>query len=369
MKIKEYNQMMEYLTRPGRTNNLVKPKSTLISAPTSTVSAPLTKAYVEKLKGLPQSLKKYEGVFRKPLQDANLENLIADANEEMNPKIMYNQGANKFEAMDPKDDAKVNQIYYNKTNTAKAIKKLADSPADVYEIEKRLELERPIAYNKNTGKFVHKKQKDEIKQVSALVFKEILVLMHPFIPFVTEEIWLKNKLNNNNKNYLMYCNWINAKSKKTKEIKNVNQIIDFITNLRSFKNEININPGSFIDISIENVKKNNLKFFKDNESIIKKIARINNFFNKDQSKPSVTIVINGDLIKLYFEESVDLILIKENLVKKQEKYNIEMENINKRLNNKNFVSRAPKHIVEQEKSNFNNLKNDINKISLIIQNL
>ena len=112
-----------------------------------------------------------------------------------------------------------------------------------------------------------------------------------------------------------------------------------------------------------------MKFFEENENIIKKIARINNFFNKDQAKPSVTIVINGDLIKLYFEESVDLILIKENLVKKQEKYNIEMENINKRLNNKNFVNRAPKHIVEQEKSNFNNLKNDINKISLIIQNL
>jgi hypothetical protein len=149
MKIKEYNQMMEYLTRPGRTNNLVKPKS----APTSTVSAPLTKAYVDKLKGLPQSLKKYEGVFRKPLQDANIENLIADANEEANPKIIYNQGANKFEAMDPKDDAKVNKIYYNKTNTAKAIKKLADSPADVYEIEKRLELERPTGYDKNTGKF------------------------------------------------------------------------------------------------------------------------------------------------------------------------------------------------------------------------
>ena len=83
--------MMEYLTRPGRTNNLVKPKSTLISAPTSTVSAPLTKAYVEKLR-LPQSLKKYEGVFRKPLQDANLENLIADANEEMNLKLCTIKG-------------------------------------------------------------------------------------------------------------------------------------------------------------------------------------------------------------------------------------------------------------------------------------
>ena len=52
-------------------------------------------------------------MFRKPLQDA-IENLIADANEEMNPKIMYNQGANKFEAMDPKDDAKVNQTITTK---------------------------------------------------------------------------------------------------------------------------------------------------------------------------------------------------------------------------------------------------------------
>ena len=67
MKIKEYNQMMRYLTRPGSDSNFVKPKRT--STSTSTVSAPLTKAYVEKLKGLPKSLKKYEGVFRKPLRE------------------------------------------------------------------------------------------------------------------------------------------------------------------------------------------------------------------------------------------------------------------------------------------------------------
>jgi|TARA_Y100001937_G_scaffold128407_1_gene204473 hypothetical protein len=149
MKIKDYNQMMRHLTRPPTDDGFVKPKS-------MSASAPLTKAYREKLKGLPQSLKKYEGIFRKPLQEANVENLIADAVEEVRPKIMFNQGSRKFEAMDPKDDAKVNQLYYNKKATAKAIAKLADKPADVYEIEKRLELERPIAYNKDTGKFVHK---------------------------------------------------------------------------------------------------------------------------------------------------------------------------------------------------------------------
>ena len=54
---------------------------------------------------------------------------------------------------------------------------------------------------------------------------------------------------------------------------------------------------------------------------------------------------------------------------KQEKYTKEMNNVNTRLKNKNFIERAPKHIVEQEKTNYNNLKKDISKISLTIENL
>ena len=226
-----------------------------------------------------------------------------------------------------------------------------------------LELAKTILYSKD------KKHIEETRKMSAFIFREILILMHPFIPFVTEEIWLKNKLDNKNKNFLMYSNWIKGKSIKSNDTKMVDKIIDFTTNIRSFKNQININPGSFIDISIKNVKKINQEFYKKNYNTLKKIARINNIFYKDQDRSSATLVINGDLIKLYFEENIDLNLIKENLIKKQQKYNTEMENLGKRLNNKNFISRAPKHIVEQEKNNFNNLKNDINKISLTIQNL
>ena len=82
-----------------------------------------------------------------------------------------------------------------------------------------------------------------------------------------------------------------------------------------------------------------------------------------------TVVINGDLFKLYFEEDVDLKIIKLNLIKKQEKYINEINGINARLKNKKFLDRAPKHIVEHEKTNYNNLKIDIDKISLIIKNL
>ena len=130
--------------------------------------------------------------------------------------------------------------------------------------------------------------------------------MHPFIPFVTEEIWLKNKLDKSGKNYLMFSNWINEKPIKNNEIKNVENIINFTSSLRSFKNELNISPGSFVDVSLGSIKNKKSNFYAKNENTLKKIARVNNFFNKDLDKPSATMVIGGDIIKIYFEENIDL---------------------------------------------------------------
>ncbi len=226
-----------------------------------------------------------------------------------------------------------------------------------------LELSKTILFSNNL------KAKNEVKEVSAFVFKEILIMLHPFIPFVTEKIWLTNKFDNKNKNFLMLSNWISGKSKKDSDHKQVQQIIDIISEIRSFKNELNVSPGSFIDISISSIKKNNQNFMANNEIIIKKLGRINNFFKKDQTKPAASLIISGDLFKIYFDENVDLNAIKENLLKRQNKYQEEMDKISQRLSNKGFVQRAPKDIVQQEKTNYSNLKNDIKKISLTIESL
>ncbi len=107
----------------------------------------------------------------------------------------------------------------------------------------------------------------------------------------------------------------------------------------------------------------------NNQVVLKRLGRINNFYEKDQAKPSATLVISGDIFKIYFDENVDLNLIKENLVKRQSKYQEEMDKISQRLSNKGFTDRAPKNIVEQEKTNYSNLKDDIKKISLTIESL
>merc|ERR1711991_741242 len=211
--------------------------------------------------------------------------------------------------------------------------------------------------------------KAEVKKVSSFVFKQILILLHPFIPFVTEEIWLKNKFDNDGSDYLMLKNWLSGEINRDSSTEQVENIINIISEIRSFKNELNVSPGSFIDVSISNINKNQKDFINTNEIILKKLGRINSILDKDLDKPAATMVVSGDLFKIYFDKDVDLKLIKENLTNKQSRLEQEMNKISQRLENKSFVDRAPKEIVEQEKNNYNNLKNDIEKISVTIKGI
>ena len=198
-----------------------------------------------------------------------------------------------------------------------------------------IELSKTILFSEDD------KAKDEVREVAAYIFKQILILLHPFIPFVTEEIWLKNKFDNFGKNFLMLANWPSGNFIKDSSTDQVEKIIRIISELRSFKNELCVSPGSFIDISIEGIDKNESTFFSENEIILKRLGRINNLFDKDLEKPAPTLMVSGDLYKVYFAEDVDLKLIKDNLINKQKKYQQEMDKISKRLANKGFADRAP----------------------------
>ena len=226
-----------------------------------------------------------------------------------------------------------------------------------------LELSKTILFSED------EKAKAEVKKVSSFVFKQILILLHPFIPFVTEEIWLKNKFDNDGSDYLMLKNWLSGEINRDTSTEQVENIINIISEIRSFKNELNVSPGSFIDVSISNINKNQKDFINTNEIILKKLGRINSILDKDLDKPAATMVVSGDLFKIYFDKDVDLKLIKENLTNKQSRLEQEMNKISQRLENKSFVDRAPKEIVEQEKNNYNNLKNDIEKISVTIKGI
>ena len=128
----------------------------------------------------------------------------------------------------------------------------------------------------------------------------------------------------------MLKNWLSGEINRDSSTEQVENIINIISEIRSFKNELNVSPGSFIDVSISNINKNQKDFINTNEIILKKLGRINNILDKDLDKPAATMVVSGDLFKIYFDKDVDLKLIKENLTNKQSRLEQEMnKNISK----------------------------------------
>ena len=219
--------------------------------------------------------------------------------------------------------------------------------------------------------FFSDKKKDilETRNVSSYIFREILIILHPFIPFITEELWLKNKLDKNSKDFLMYANWSTNLAEEDVSHKNVSKIIEIITSLRSFKNELGVPPGSFVEISLDKTNKDEHKFYDENKVILKKLGRINNIYTSGVQKSYASLIVNGELLKIYFDQDINLEKIKENLLNKQQKIKVEMDKINSRITNKNFIDKAPNEIVEQEKTNFNNLEKDAKKIQLTLESL
>ena len=91
--------------------------------------------------------------------------------------------------------------------------------------------------------------------------------------------------------------------------------------------------------------------------------------DRDLNKSSASLVINGEIFKLYFDQDVDLVKIKNTLEKKVAKINDEMKKISSRLSNKGFIDKAPANIIEQENSNYANLEKDVKKIQLTLKGL
>ena len=167
----------------------------------------------------------------------------------------------------------------------------------------------------------------------------------------------------------MFANWSKDKGKVDKSHIEVKKIIEFITSIRSFKNELSVPPGSFIDISLEKTSNEIKNFFEKNNTILKKLGRIKNISSKDLTKSSASLILDGEQFKIYFDEDIDLNRVKDTLQKKLDKLNKEIDKINQRLTNKNFVEKAPTELIDQEKTNFNNLEKDVKKIQLTLENL
>ncbi|MEL0242485.1 MAG: class I tRNA ligase family protein, partial [Pelagibacteraceae bacterium] len=227
-----------------------------------------------------------------------------------------------------------------------------------------IEFSKPLLQSNN------KKVVEETRNILLYLQIENLSLLHPFIPFITEELWSLSGLKSIEKTDLINFNFKkDFKLKKTDGIKEIEFIINFVSDLRSIKSKLNISPGSFVNLNLDDLPKNNQKTILRNDLLVKRLARIGSFNIEKGSLKKGTVILSGNKISITFADDIDIdkqISILENKVKSLQ---TQIKNAEKKLQNQNFVKKAPKDIVSKEKELLENNKNEYKNLSEVILSL
>ncbi|MBP5280028.1 MAG: class I tRNA ligase family protein, partial [Erysipelotrichaceae bacterium] len=185
------------------------------------------------------------------------------------------------------------------------------------------------------------------------VLEAILKLLHPFIPFVTEEIYQNIHTDGSS---IMTENWpaINDKI-DTGKAKNIDQIIEIIKIIREIRNENNIKPSKELDIIVEGM---------DLDDSLKNILYRMTKLNCIESTAEETMVRPTSFGKVSFilDQIVDKKAELEKINKELERLSSEIERGEKMLSNERFISKAPAEKVEEERTKLTNYRNSYNTL-------
>ena len=215
----------------------------------------------------------------------------------------------------------------------------------------------------------NKNDRDIVISIAVHILKNILKLLHPYTPFITEEIWSYF----NQSDYIINSSWPKADSSKINNTidSDMNFVMLIITSIRNLKSELNISPVKEINLVCRgnklktNIILDNKKYFKD----LVKVKDLQCFESVEKPEKSSTIVINDIEIFVPLSNLIDIDKEVNRLKDKIKDYEGRMNSVKKKIDNENFIKRAPKEIVKHEKNKFINYQNNYNKLKENLDNL
>ncbi|HZW38541.1 MAG TPA: valine--tRNA ligase [Ignavibacteriaceae bacterium] len=213
---------------------------------------------------------------------------------------------------------------------------------------------------------------EEIKSAvltrSIMMFENLLKIAHPFMPFLTEELWqaIEERKPGESISTSKYPE-VNESLINEAAEKEMDFVQDIINGIRNIRGEANIPPSKALDvfIKIENLSEYQIEY-------IKKLAKLNSIsFSSiiQQPKQSASSVVKGIEIYVSLEGIIDLDLERKRLTKEIERLEGSLAGIRKKLSNENFVKNAAKEVVEKERQKETDWVSNINKLKDILNNL
>ncbi len=176
-------------------------------------------------------------------------------------------------------------------------------------------------------------------------FEDLLKILHPFMPFITEELWQQIGERKDGE-AVMLSPWPKSSSYDGQIVSEAQQIFEVISQIRNIRASKGLSPKLPLNLYIHTKTQSLYTRF---DEIIKKLATISAIDFDDPEGNAVSFVVKADKIYIPLEEEIDLEQEKEDLTKELEYTKGFLNSVSKKLANERFVSNAPEAVVEKEK--------------------
>ncbi len=200
------------------------------------------------------------------------------------------------------------------------------------------------------------------------LFGEMLKLVHPFMPFITEELWQalderkKGESISTSEFPVFNEELINEEAEEKIEL-----VKGIVTAIRNIRGEMNIAPSKKVDALITTNSLTDLQ-----KTYIKSLSKVENLLTGEElQKPSVSAsaVVSGINIFVPLEGIIDLEVERNRLDKEINRLQNLLNGVNKKLSNENFLNRAPAEVVEKEKAKQRDWQEALGKVLTLREDL
>ena len=192
---------------------------------------------------------------------------------------------------------------------------------------------------------------DETRSVAAWAFDQILVMLHPFMPFVTEELWHST----GERPYeLILAKWPEPEAAVDRDAKDeLSWLIRLVSGIRSTRTELNVPPSARVPMSYDVAADPRHAMLERNIVNLRRLARVEQLFDPAGSPSrgsAAQVVVDGDIYKLHLEGIIDLEAERMRLSKAVTVAEKDRDSLAARLSNSSFTERAKPEAVEKARA-------------------
>ncbi|MBA3677171.1 MAG: valine--tRNA ligase [Sphingosinicella sp.] len=199
----------------------------------------------------------------------------------------------------------------------------------------------------------------ETREVAGWVLDQILVMLHPFMPFITEELW---HAMGDRPYELILAKWpmADARALDSEAIEEIEWLIRLISEIRTARTELNIPPGTRLPVRIEEDDERLVRRFGRNAAALGRLARIDRSeaVQDGADQKSMQVVVDGNTFVFPLEGVIDIEAERARLAKAVDAAEKERDSLAARLANPSFVERAKPEAVEKAKADHDQKASD-----------